>query len=544
MDTATLTAAGRRPYRSALASRDFRRLFTAIAVWETGAWSYTIVLTAYVFTQNGSATAVAWLATSRWITGFLIAPYAGVLADRFDRRRLMVTCASLSSVAMLAMAGVVALGLPLWMLVALSITNAVLESPNRPASGAMVPEIVGDRDLPAANAMMNVLENAVVAVGPALGGLLLLVADPVAGVLLNACTYAVAALLIGSLSLRSRGAAGAGEGALRQVAEGVGALLGSRVAAGAAIATALCSGIYGATVVVLVPLAHDIGIGEGGYGWLLTAAALGSIAGAPLASRLSGLPRLEIVVATAIVAEAIPFAFAAMTDDLLVLALLMAFSGAAMTVVDVIALTLVQRSVPDGVLGRALATFDAFTLAGIAASGVAAGLVLDAAGIETTLVAIAVAFSLLAVVCLPLLRGARVRDGQTEQRVELLERLDLFRGVATPALETLAGRAERVEASSGTVLVREGEPAGDLWLLESGTLAAHSRDQRFPKVVAPGYVGEIGLLHTRPRTATVVVDEPAVLLRVPGVDFLRALGTGEPSDSLVRLADERVRRTR
>lgn len=545
MDTTTAAVTAHHPYRSALRNRDFRRLFTAMAVWETGAWSYTVVITAYVFTQNGSATAVAWLVTSRWITGFLLAPYAGVLADRYDRRKLMIWCAGLSALAMVAMAGVVAAGLPLWILVALSIVNALLESPNRPASGAMVPEMVEERDLPTANALLNLLENVVIAVGPAIGGLLVVVADPVVGVMLNATTYAIAVLILLRVSLSSRGDAERGESSLRQMVDGVGTLLQTRVALGASLATLLCSGIYGASVVLLLPLTVEIGAGEGGYGYLLTASAIGSILGAPVAGRLSRVRRLDLVIVVMLVVEAVPFALMILTDQLLVVAVLMAVSGAAMTVVDVIALTLVQREIPDGLLGRALATFDAFALAGIAGAGITGALVLDRFGMEAALWSIAIGFSVLAVLmCVPTLRGARLLSEDEQERLDLVERVDLFRGVGQAALEHLASRATPVTIRPGTVLMAEGDPSDDLWLLESGALDVSAGGRTLPTVEAPGYVGEIGLLHGLPRTATVIAAADGVVLRVPGDDFLAALGAGEPSESMVRLADERIRRTR
>jgi hypothetical protein len=74
-----------------------------------------------------------------------------------------------------------------------------------------------------------------------------------------------------------------------------------------------------------------------------------------------------------------------------------------------------------------------------------------------------------------------------------------------------------------------------------------SGDGRQPRelapVTAPGYVGELGLLHGIPRTATVRTSQNSTLLRISGEDFLSALQTYRPSPSLLAVAGVRLSRT-
>jgi CRP-like cAMP-binding protein len=67
--------------------------------------------------------------------------------------------------------------------------------------------------------------------------------------------------------------------------------------------------------------------------------------------------------------------------------------------------------------------------------------------------------------------------------------------------------------------------------------------RQLPAVEAPGYVGELGLLHHRPRTATVRTREPSTVLRIDGQDFLDAVEETMPSVSLLSLANTRLART-
>ena len=69
------------------------------------------------------------------------------------------------------------------------------------------------------------------------------------------------------------------------------------------------------------------------------------------------------------------------------------------------------------------------------------------------------------------------------------------------------------------------------------------QSRELPPVTAPGYVGELGLLHDIPRTATVRTQQQSTLLRISGPDFLAAVATSRPSPSLVSVAGVRMART-
>ncbi|HEY5051276.1 MAG TPA: cyclic nucleotide-binding domain-containing protein, partial [Acidothermaceae bacterium] len=112
----------------------------------------------------------------------------------------------------------------------------------------------------------------------------------------------------------------------------------------------------------------------------------------------------------------------------------------------------------------------------------------------------------------------------------------------------LGAAAVEQEVAAGTVIIREGDEADALWILVSGTLAIQALGPdgstvELPDVDAPSYVGELGLLHGRPRSATVTVKQDATLLRIDGKEFLNALEAAPPSVSLKTLAGVRLART-
>ena len=93
-------------YRSALANRDLRLLLAAMLVSMAGSWAYNVALLAVVYERTGSLAWVGAATVGRFIPQLLFSPYAGVLADRFERVRVMVSCDLLAAA---TQAGLVAL---------------------------------------------------------------------------------------------------------------------------------------------------------------------------------------------------------------------------------------------------------------------------------------------------------------------------------------------------------------------------------------------------------------------------------------------------
>ena len=164
-DDAKHAARGR--YRDALRHRDLRLLIATFFVDQIGSWSYLIVISVYIFDRTGSTQWLAASAACRWGPGLLLASYGGVLADRYQRTTVMVVSALASAVLMAGMAAVVASDAPVAFVLAISALSSVAIAPYQPAAGALTPEIVGEKDLAAANSIFSALNNLVVVVGPA-----------------------------------------------------------------------------------------------------------------------------------------------------------------------------------------------------------------------------------------------------------------------------------------------------------------------------------------------------------------------------------------
>lgn len=540
-------------YRSALRHRDFRLLAAAFLVDQIGSWAYNVVLIVWVFDRTHSPTWVAATTASGWVPRLLWSAYAGVLADRYERTTVMVTSALLSFAAMTGVALVVAADGSLILALVLAAVAASVAAGYRPAAGAVVPEVVGEADLVAANAIFGGLESLVVVVGPGIGGLLLLAGSPAAGITLNALSFLAAGIVVSRLQVRSRGAAGEqGESALAQFTAGAGALWHERTALVLVVFCCLDSAVYAASTVVYVPLSERLGTGASGYSYLIAGASLGGVLIAALANRFSASPKLAPVICLGMFMLALPFAVVAAVHSPAVAFVLQMVSGAGMVIVDVLAVTALQRDLPRGVLSRVFGIFESAVPASLLASSFVTALILHRVGLTGTLLAIGFGFSAAAMLgLLPIVRADRRSAAIVRAlapRVSLLDALDLFAGAPRSTLERLAAHATDVHIPAGVVIVREGAPADALFVLRTGDVAvsAHgerARTRRLRTMTGPSYFGEIGLLRGLPRTATVMSLTPCDLLRVEADDFFTALQGASVSSSLLARSTARLARS-
>jgi MFS family permease len=525
---------------------------TAFVTDQIGSWSYLIVISVYVFDRTHSTQWLAILTLCSRGPCLLLCSYGGVLADRYQRVTVLIVSGLASTVLMAGMAAVVATAAPVGFVLALSALSSVAATPYQPAAGALTPEIVSEKDLAAANSMFSALENLVVVIGPAIGGLLLLTGRPFIGVMINAVSFLLSAVVISRLRVRSRGSGEDDGGTLRQLTSGFRALAGKPVALAVVLFCALDSAGYGVTTVLYVPLSIRLGTGPNGSSYLLAGSALGGLIGAVLANRLSGASRLAPVIMASICVQSLPFLATIPLHTPWLAAILQLISGIGMIIVDVLALTTLQRDLAGDMLGRVLGAFGTVTLAGLLLASLVTGILLAHVSLDVMLALVGLGLPALGLVGLPVLLRADGTLAAAADRlrpiVDLLSELDLLAGADRSTLERLAAAATGVVVPAGTVLIRQGDEAEALWILTRGELSVSvagdgPQPRELAPVTAPGYVGELGLLHGIPRTATVVTSQDSTLLRISGQDFLSALQTSRPSPSLLSVAGVRLART-
>ncbi len=215
-DAAAALVDEERPYtpgtaRAALAHRDFRIVWLGAFASNIGTWMQNVTLGAWAYELTRSPTFVGVLIFAQLGPMLLLSLVGGVLADTFDRRRLLIVLQLEQLVFSGVLAALAATGSPprgaiVAVVAAIGVGNAL----NAPAWQAMVPSLVGRTDLPGAISLNSTQMNASRVVGPALGGVVYPLAGAAGVFAINAGTYVfvVIALLLARVPAATRHAGG------------------------------------------------------------------------------------------------------------------------------------------------------------------------------------------------------------------------------------------------------------------------------------------------------------------------------------------------
>jgi predicted MFS family arabinose efflux permease len=543
-------------YRGALKHRDYRLLMARYVTSGIGSWAYVVALIAFVYDQTGSPAWVAAVSVGRLAPMFVFSTYAGVIAERFERTRVMLVSDLSALVSMLGLVAVALSDAPAGFAILLAAITSVATIMEEPAVAALVPQVVGEDDLAAANGLFGIIANLNVIAGPAIGAGLLALTSAAGTFAANAATFAVAAVLVTRLRVRSTptDVTGGGEaGILQQLTVGVRAIAQHpRVIILIAFGT-VASFVWGVDTVLFPILGTELGLGSNGFGYLLTGLGIGGVVAGTLVSRISKQPRLAATIAVALVFFSIPTALLVVVDDPQAAFAFQVVRGGAILVVDVLAVTALQRALPSDLISRVFGAVLTIDIGAMVLGAAVTPILLRLLGLDGTLLLMGVGVPLLVVLTsrwwARMDREAITRLKELAPRLRMLEAMGIFAQASPPVLERLAAAAEDVVAPAGTVIVHEGDPADALYVIADGEVAVSARGdgdtvRPLATLTAPGYFGEIGLLEQIPRTATVETLSATTLYRIDGDTFLDALTSTPASPAFVESSRLRLARTK
>jgi CRP-like cAMP-binding protein/predicted MFS family arabinose efflux permease len=534
---------------------DFRRLAVGLAISQTGDWLYNVALLVLVIRTTHSAAWVAAAGIVRLLPYVMLGTFGGLIADRYSRKRVMIV-SDLARAGIMALLVVVSVGsggaLSAIVLAGLSTSFAVAYNP---ALSAGLPLLVDEDELSAANSIITTITNVCVALGPAVGGVLLVLGSPATAFGVNAVSFLASAAAVSrvrtDLGPKPTEAHEREPGMRERLREGIDAIRGSTDVVVLVATWTANAFLYGTEIVLFALLATGrLGIGEDGMSFLYAALGVGGIAAATIAHRAADRPRQGAVLGVATLLIAAAFAGYAFTTSPAVGYGLAMIDGAASIVVDVLVLTSLQRMLGNEVLGRAIGAVDSIVVAGILVGSIAVPPVVDLVGVRGAVLATS---AIVGVVGLLVLARARAIDRRSEQRaaeleprVALLYGLDIFTGSSRATLEALAEELTPLHVGAGEIVIREGDEPDDLFIVGGGhltvTISGHGR---VGGMQDGDYFGEIGLLQHVPRTATVTAATDCELWRMPGETFLRLVNEGGlQSSSLVANLQQRMASTR
>ncbi len=532
-----------RTFRGLAGNRDLVRLQAAFAGSSIGQWAGSIAVSVYSF-ERGGAGAVGVQIVCRMVPGAVFAPFAGTLADRFSRTRIMVSSDLLRVVVLGVMITLVAADAPLAILYAFVGISGLASTAFEPARSALTPGLARTpEELTAANVVASSIDSTSLFVGPALGALLLAATSVEAVLAVTAATLVYSAALVSRVRITDPAAATPGEaplGILHRTLEGAKVVAGDgrlRVVLGLTAAQTFVDGVLGVLIVAVALNLLDLG--QSGLGLLDAAVGVGGILGIVATASLVAGRRLALPFAVGIVLWGLPLALIAIVPHTFPALGLLAIVGVGNTLVDVAGLTLLQRSAPDELLGRVLGILETLVLASIAIGAALAPTLIDVLGLRGALAVTGAVLPLLALLCTRSL--IRIdREGANEVPtgdLELLRAVTMLRLLDEATLERLASALRPQLLPAGTPILRQGERGDRFFIVVRGGVEVLV-DGRPVRVHGPGETfGEIALLRATTRTATVRALEPTELRSLPGDVFVAAVtghaGTAEAAETIV-----------
>ncbi len=512
-----------------------RRLTLAYAGSAVGLYAYSIVVSVYAYRANGAA-AVGLVLFVRLGISALVAPFASSLADRFAQERVML-CSDFARIATVAGTAVAAAADAPLLVYALAPATSIAGTVFSPAESSLIPVLArSPEELTAANVVTSTFDSVGAFIGPALGALVLALGGTTVGFACVAATYAWSAYFVARIVAPDRRR----ETAVEPDPDEEGLAAGLRAVRheprlqlliGLYSAQTLIAGAY--NVLVVVVALELLSLGNAGVGFLQAATGIGAIAGAAVTLALVSRRRPGSDLSVGLFVFGAPLVGMALLPHTWAALLGLALLGVGNSIVDISAMTLLQRTAPPPVAGRVFGLLEAALIGSLGLGALVTPLLVHLLGVRGALVAAGVLLPVLALAGRHALRTIDAGATVPAEQLAAIEAVPFLAALPLQRQEALAAALERIEVPAGVTLFQRGDAGDRLYLVASGALEIELPDG--VKVEeAPAFVGEIAVLRDVPRTASVRAHTDATLWALDAEAFVDAVGGHERSR---RLAD-------
>jgi MFS family permease len=377
-----------------LAHRNFRLFFMGQSISLTGTWMQSVAMPWLVYKMTGSVVLLGVVGFTGQVLTFVLAPIAGVLADRWDRRRLILVAQAVAMAQAAALALLTLLGhIEVWHVVALSVFTGLVRGFEVPTRQSFVIQMLDDpADLPNAIALNSFLVNGARLVGPSLAGLIVAFAgspDTTRGegmvFAINAASYVAVIAGFAVMRVRPRRVTTPMRNLLHGLREGLAYAMRRPAIRGVLVILSVTS-LAGVPYMTLMPVfaKEVLGGGPDTFGYMMGATGVGALAGAVfLASRKSvlGLGRM---IRTAGVAFGLGLVAFSLTNNLWLALPALVWAGAAMMLQMACSNTLLQTLADEDTRGRIMSFYTMAFMGMIPFGALLAGWVAHHLGVPTT----------------------------------------------------------------------------------------------------------------------------------------------------------------
>jgi MFS family permease len=339
----------------ALRHRDFRLLWVGLAVSAVGTWMQIVAGSLLVLKiTHGSAFVLGSVSLAQALAFFLFALVGGSVADRIDKRRLLLFTQSAAAALAILLGFLTLFGvIQLWMFFVLAFLNGTLLSFDQPARAALVPFLVPKEDLGNAISLQSMIFNGAATLGPALAGFGVATLGYAGNFFLNGASFL--GVLIALYVMRVTPGPTHQQSILQAISAALGTIKRDTVLPGVMSGYAALL-FLGPSAALILPIyaVKVLRIGPERLGLLFSAAGVGTILGALFLSSLGSNPRRGPIYLSGIFIWIAALTAFALSTWFWISAVALLVFGLGQTLAGTTTITLMQTRVPEQMRGRVM----------------------------------------------------------------------------------------------------------------------------------------------------------------------------------------------
>lgn len=414
-----------KPRLSALTHRDFRVLWLGM-VFASGTLAFQYYAQIWlIYSLTGSAFLLGLLGASRGAGMLLAATYGGALADRVDRRRLLMiiegTTLTLSgTLAFLAISGEI----QLWQAFLIIFMASAVQSVEIPVRHALIPELVDAADIPNAVALTTAAQMGSFAFFPVIAGFVIDAIDPGGAYAVSTTGNVIGIIVLLTLRYRGQPRQTRQEPLLRNVREGIEYVRQDPAIMSIITVMLLMGGLGFAIFTSLIGkwAAEELRLTPGEYGILAAVWGVGTLVAAYALAFARDFPHRGKAFIVGAVAFGLSLVLFSVTRSLPIAGFAYLVNGAAWTTAGISATTMVQALVPNDLRGRVMSLFTLhFAFAQV--NGATLGLIADRTGLDALMLGTTSLCTVSIIAAVILVPGLRQLDRQVASRLHDLKSL-------------------------------------------------------------------------------------------------------------------------
>ncbi len=343
----------------ALKHKNYRLFFIGQIISLSGTWMQSVAQSWLVYRLTGSVTLLGLIGFAGQIPVFLLAPIGGAVADKYNRRRILIATQSISMMSAFVFATLTLTGnIQVWHLFVVASITGIANAFDIPTRQAFVVDMVGKEDLVNAIALNSSMFNGARIVGPAIAGILVSTVGEGWCFLLNAISYIAVIIGLLMMTLKPKETAASADSAVTKIVEGF-RYVGMTTPIRALLLLLGLVSLMGMPYAVLMPIFADqiLHGGARGLGMLMGGAGLGALVGALALASRNGIRGLGKWVAFASGAFGVSLILFSLSHTFWLSLILIVPVGFSLMVQMASSNTLIQAMVPDELRGRVMAVY-------------------------------------------------------------------------------------------------------------------------------------------------------------------------------------------